>query len=294
MATSKSLFDLAAKAAADYSSSQYCCCKLTAEGPPPTATLCATAGEYAWGILQDDPAAANRGCTVRMKGTSKAKAGDVVAFGAELTVDSSGRVVTRSANNQARVGFALRAATAANDIIEVYLDQLKADVVLADGVVAMPLTAARELSGTDIINIAGDCGVLGKDTTPNLEFINTGTDSQVQLEWASSNSDAIAWNVVLPADCDDASTVTFNCYAKSGGATNTPSLTLTAFEGVGDTNFGGATAALSATLALKTVIFAAADVGAGPKSWVITLTPGAHTTDTVVIQGACWLTYTRK
>jgi len=286
---------ISASAAADYSASQYCCVALSAEGPPPTATLASVAGQEVHGILQDDPDAAGRACSVKLLGTSKAKAGAAISFMAPLTCDSSGRVVTRTSNTDCHVGYAMRAASAANDIIEVLLVGFVAKpVVLNDGIIMLPLSAARELASNEIPAIAANMGILCKDSTPNLEAANAGTDQQLQLEWAASNSDVICWDVAYPPDLDPASNITFHAMAKSGGATDTPTLTIGAFEGVGDTDFGGATGALSATLAEVTRTLAAANVGGPPNNLVVTLTPGAHTTDTVVIQGACWLEYTRK
>jgi hypothetical protein len=294
MSTSRNLFEVAASAAADYSTTgQYRCVALTT-GTPPVATLVATAGAYAFGVLQSAPDAAGVGCTVRRLGTSKVEAGAAFAFGAQLTTDSVGRVVARTKNTQALVGEALAAASAAGEHPEVDLRPTIGDVATRKGTIQLPLAAARELSSNDTQNLAAHGGILASDSTPVLDAVNAGTDQQMQLTWAASNSDKIAWDFAWPEDLDPAEDVTFHCKALSGGATDTPTLTIEAFEGVGDTDFGGATGALGAALAEVTRTLAAADVGGGPNSVALTLTPGAHTTDTVVIQGSCWLEYTRK
>jgi hypothetical protein len=293
MATSRDLFKISGLAAADYSSYQYYAVKMTAAGPPPTMTVCSTAGEQAHGILQDDPAAANRGCTVQLLGTSKAVAGAAISFLAPLTVDSSGRVVTMTANNQGKIGTAMEAATAAGDVIEILLTGfVEVPVVENDGFIPLPLAQARELSSADTQNLAAHGGILASDSTPVFDVINAGTDGQMEVTWAASNSDAIAWHVALPPDLDDASAMTFHAMALSGGSTDTPTLTIEAFFGVGDTDAGGATGALGATEAEVTRTIAAANVEAAPDFLTITLTPGAHTTDTVILRG-CWLEYTR-
>ena len=294
MSTSRDLFNISASAAADYSSNQYYAVKLTAEGPPPTATVCSTAGEQAQGILQDDPAAAGRGCTVRMLGTSKAVAGAAITFLDRVTVDSSGRVVTATANSDGVIGRALRAATAAGDVIEVLLTgEQPRDIVVADGIIQLPLAQARELSSNDTQALAAHGGILASDSTPILDVINAGTDQQMEVTWAASNSDKIAWHVALPPDLDDSANMTFHAMALSGGSTDTPTLTIEAFFGVGDTDAGGATSALGATEAELTRTIAAANVVAAPNFLAITLVPGAHTTDTVILRAA-WLEYTRK
>jgi hypothetical protein len=293
MATARDLFKIGALAAADYSSNQYYAMKLTAEGPPPTATLCSTAGEQAHGILQDDPAAANRGCTVQLLGTSKARAGAAITFMDPLTVDSSGRVVTMTANNEGKIGYALEAATAANDVIEILLTGFQSvPVVENDGFIPLPLAQARELSSDDTQALAAHGGILASDSTPILDVINAGTDQQMEVTWAASNVDKIAWHVALPPDLDDSSNMTFHAMALMGGSTDTPTLTIEAFFGVGDTDAGGATGALSATEAEVTRTIAAANVQAAPDFLTITLVPGAHGTDTAILRG-CWLEYTR-
>jgi hypothetical protein len=293
MATARDLFKVGALAAADYSAKQYYAMKLTAEGPPPTATLCSTAGEQAHGILQDDPGAANRGCTVQLLGTSKAVAGAAISFLAPLTVDSSGRVVTMTANNEGKIGHALRAATAAGDVIEILLTGfVEVPVVENDGFISLPLAQARELSSNNTQNLAAHGGILASDSTPTLDVINAGTDQQMEVTWAASNNDKIAWHVALPPDLDDASVMTFHAMALSGGSTDTPVLTIEAFFGVGDTDAGGNTGALAATEAEVTRTITAANVVAAPNFLTITLVPGAHTTDTVILRGA-WLEYTR-
>jgi len=70
-------------------------------------------------------------------------------------------------------------------------------------------------------------------------------------------------------------------------------LTVAYFEGTGDTNAGGNTAALSVTLAEVTVSIAAGDVGAAPNVASITLLPAAHANEAVEVYAA-WIEYTRK
>lgn len=154
------------------------------------------------------------------------------------------------------------------------------------GSFALPLFAAREVATNDIINAAGNGGLLALDTTPVLQRINGSTDKGVTLTWAASNSDEICWNVVAPADLNVSFPVNLIFTAKMGGATNTPACAVMFFSGSGDTNAGGNTAALSSSYAEKTVTIAATDVGSPGDTWAITFTPGAHTTDTVVLLSA--------
>lgn len=164
---------------------------------------------------------------------------------------------------------------------------------LRTGFIPISLESLREISANDIINTAGDAGVLSKNTTPILERVNGATDKALRVKWAASNSDELTFSFPYPPDLDDTAAVVVNLLAKSGGATDTPTITVGYFEGVGDTDAGGATGALSSTLAQVSRSIAAGDVGAYPAAASVSLTPGAHTTDTVEIYGV-WITYTRK
>lgn len=164
---------------------------------------------------------------------------------------------------------------------------------LATGIVQLPLALAREIATNDIINASGNGGLLASDTTPILKRLNAATDKKQVIEWAASNNDEIVWDFVYPPDLDDAAAVTVHLLAKMGGATDTPVIAVSYFEGVGDTNAGGNTAALSASLAELVVTISAANVGAAPNSASIGIAPGAHTNDAVQLLAA-WVEYTRK
>ena len=74
-----------------------------------------------------------------------------------------------------------------------------------------------------------------------------------------------------------------------------PVIAVGAFEGIGDTNAGGNTAALSTSVQDLTVSIAAADVGPQPTMLALTLKPGTHATaSNDVYVYAVWLVYTRK
>jgi hypothetical protein len=169
---------------------------------------------------------------------------------------------------------------------------------LKTGFIPLPLGAWRLVASNDVPAIAvasGNGGNLGVDTAPKLKRVSTSTDKKMRIEWAASSSVEIMADVVYPPDLDDTATVTLNLLlAKDTNTDNTVTVAAGYFEGVGDTNAGGNTAALAAaTLAQKTVVIAAADVGTYPNAASVTLTPGTHTTDAIYLYGS-WLTYTRK
>lgn len=169
----------------------------------------------------------------------------------------------------------------------------KLTATLGTGFVPLPLAEAREIATNDIAALAAHGGILASDSTPILKRTNGATDKKLYVEWAASNSDEIAWDFVYPPDLDDAAVVTVHLLAKMNGATDTPVIAVSYFEGIGDTNAGGNTAALSDTLAEVTVEISAVNVGAAPTGASVGLVPGAHTTDKVQLLGA-WIEYTRK
>lgn len=80
-------------AADNLSTKQYYAVKLNSVG---RAALCDAAGENAYGILQDKPAAAGRPCEVAVGGIARAIAGGVIQPGATVKVNASGKLVDAS------------------------------------------------------------------------------------------------------------------------------------------------------------------------------------------------------
>jgi len=167
-----------------------------------------------------------------------------------------------------------------------------------DGWIPIPLSAWREVASNDIAALGtagatGSGGVLATDTAPAYEYINGATDKGHRVLWAAANVDAIACSIPLPPDLDDAQAMTVHFYGEMGGATDTPTLTVAAFFGIGDSNAGGATGALANAVGEVSVSIAAADVLAHPNSLALEVAPGTHGTDTVIVY-ATWIEYFRK
>lgn len=162
------------------------------------------------------------------------------------------------------------------------------------GFIPLPLTGFRLIATNDIAaKNAADGGLISLDTDPTLKRVNGATDKQLRIAWAAASVVEITTQFAYPHDLDDAGTIVVHLLAGMGGATDTPVIAVSFWEGVGDTNAGGNSAALAATVADKSVTIAAADVGAYPKAATIGLTPGTHANDAVYIYAA-WITYTRK
>jgi hypothetical protein len=81
----------------------------------------AGAGAPADGFLQNDPASGEI-ANVRITGVSKAVAGAAVAQGAEVTVGTTGKIITATSGDNI-IGRALEAASADLDIIPVLISK---------------------------------------------------------------------------------------------------------------------------------------------------------------------------
>jgi len=152
---------------------------------------------------------------------------------------------------------------------------------LRKGCIQLPLSGFRVIATNDIpVKGSPDGGILSKDTDPLFERVNGATDKALRISWASGSVIEVqALPTMYPPDLDDAAPVVVNVLAMMKAASvDVPVIAVGAFEGIGDTNAGGNTAALSTSLQKLTVTLAAADIGAYPTFLNITLKPGAHAT----------------
>ena len=183
----------------------------------------------------------------------------------------------------------------------------KLSATMGVGHIPLPLTDARAVISNDYgviavgaANTVGSGGILGQDGTGAsgvaLQRINGATDKGTRLVWDTGSVIPVQWQIVIPGDLDDTAAVVIKFLAgMKAGSVDVPVLTVSYFEGVGDTNAGGVTAALSTTVALKSVTVAAGDIAAAPNFASISVLPGAHATaDNDVFMYAAWVEYTRK
>jgi hypothetical protein len=170
-------------------------------------------------------------------------------------------------------------------------------VGIETGTIPLDLGSLREISSNDIPNTAASPsgGVLTSDTTPAYGRLNGATDKALRVNWVLSNVDEVQFPpVIMPPDLDDAQDLTIHLLARMDGATDTPTIDVQVFDAIGDTEMGGATAALSATLAELTVTITAANISGNPLGFLnISLVPGAHGTDEMELFGA-WIEYAKK
>ncbi len=180
------------------------------------------------------------------------------------------------------------------DIASGAVTAVKLATTLKTGFVHLSLTDWRIIATNDIAaKNATDGGTISLDTDPTLKRVNGATDKKLRLAWAAASVVEIVADFVYPPDLDEAANVEVHFLAAMAGATDTPVLGVSFFEGVGDSNAGGNTAAITGTgIAEYSVAIAAANVGATPKAASIGIVPAAHGTDALHIYGA-WIEYTR-
>ncbi len=163
------------------------------------------------------------------------------------------------------------------------------------GFIMLDIASLREVVTNDIPLDAANGGLLTNDSTPELKRVNLATDKALKVEWIGGNVDEVTWgNRPMPPDLDETVDVTIHLLAKMNAGGDTPTIDVQVFDGIGDTEMGGATAALSSTLAELIVTIANADITGNPLGFFnISLIPGAHATQLVELYGA-WIEYTRK
>lgn len=252
--------------------------------------------------------------TINYPGSRIAVAAEALAIGAVLYSANDGKVKDTSAGSA--IGIAMQAANADGDQIEILdfavlsttaatvsiadaggftatvtveasLAEIYQNLVSAQEFINVPLESLLETDATNIV------ARLGAATTPVLDMANGDTDSGLLVTWVASNSDPVLFQFALPPDFNDAADMVIHFRAKSGGATDTPTIASDSYFNEGDTKVEDASAALGATFAENTITIAEADIPSGAQTFTCELTPGAHTTDTVVIS-AIWIEYTKK
>lgn len=166
---------------------------------------------------------------------------------------------------------------------------------LKKGTIQLDITALREIATNDIQALAAHGGLLASDSDPALARVNGATDKALRVTWDTSNdTDEVQFPpVAKPVDLDEGTDLTIHLLMAMGGATDTPTVDVQVYDGLGDTEMGGATGAVTGTsIAEYTVTIANANVAAAPGFMNIALVPGAHTTDALYLYAA-WIEYTR-
>jgi len=184
----------------------------------------------------------------------------------------------------------------ANTDVETALQEIFQSLKSIQGFIPIPLTAFRELSSGVFINAAGNCGILGSDTTPILTNIADGDG--MRIVWAAGNTDQIEAQVILPPDIDLTADLVVHFLTSKNADANTVHMDGEAYFGESDTDcFPSAAAAnlITQAKAELTATILAADLPAAQVNYNMTLVvmPEAHAGDAVYLHAA-WLEYKRK
>lgn len=165
---------------------------------------------------------------------------------------------------------------------------------LATGRIDLPISAGLVVSSNDVPNLAASGGKVAKDSDPILERSNGATDKSLRLSWASASViEAHFGPISWPNDLDPAQPVKVKIQAAmKSGSVNVPVIAVGAFEGVGGSNLGGNTAALSTSIQTLSVSLT---VTGYPGFLNISLKPAAHATaSNDVYVYAAWLEFSKK
>lgn len=296
MSVAKNLFDLSVPAGADLSAKQFYIVKRSGGN----LAVCSVAGERAFGILQDDPAASGRVGLVRLAGLSKVEYGGTISQDDLLVTDASGKAVAVGATGGHVIGVA-NVAGVTGDIGEVILFGPGAGGQgYGNGTIQIPLGSAVEQDGTALADFAD-----GASPTPGWSH----GDESAGIRWNNhANPDPVSVAFTMPQDVDTASAMTLNILAAKVGATLADAVTWTveAFNNVNgalydaDADFGGTSSAMTGdaatkTAQLETLTLAAANLAAAGSQVVLTIQPtdGTLGTDDVILLGLS-VAYTRK
>ena len=151
--------------------------------------------------------------------------------------------------------------------------------------IPLSLIAFRESDASaDVGNIVANGGILASDTTPVLRGAS-GLISQ-EISWASSNSDPIVCQAMLPECFNGQEDVYVELWVSSGttdAATFTVATSWDAGATVTDTATDGAK---SATMHKITATISAGDIPDSASFVTVLLTPAAHTTNAVQLHAA--------
>ena len=170
----------------------------------------------------------------------------------------------------------------------------RAQAADSKGFIPLDISTLREIVSDDIQNLAAHGGDLASDQTPTLLRVNAATDKALRATWAAANVSEVQFGpVAIPEDYDNTANMTVHLLAAMAGATDIPVIDVQAWSGIGDTEMGGNTAAVTGTtIAEYSVALTGANVGAHPGFLNIGLVPAAHGTDALFVYAA-WLEYTR-
>lgn len=171
----------------------------------------------------------------------------------------------------------------------------KLTTTMQKGFIPLDISTFKLINTNAIINTT-EGGFPDGNTTPLLERVNGATDIAMRVTFAANVVTECQFAPIpKPPDLDGTVAATFHMMlAKNGNTDNGAVVGVKIFDGVGDSNAGGNTAALAAaTLAEYTVTLAHGDLGEHPGFLNVAIVPGTHANDAIYLYAA-WIEYTRK
>jgi hypothetical protein len=241
------------------------------------------------------------GSTADLEVTSEAR-GDILRRGASAwerhSAKTSGQILVGDGADIASVAVSGDATLASTGALTIAANAVEASMLganLGKGHLPLDITMLRIIAADAIGNVSEGM-LLDGNTAPTLARVNGATDKALRVAWAAASVVECQFPpVALPGDLDDAAAVTLHFLIAKGTNTDTAAvIDVQAFQGVGDTEMGGNTAALgSAALGEYIVTLAAGDIAAHPSFLNVSLVPGAHANDAIYLYAA-WVEYTRK
>ncbi len=173
--------------------------------------------------------------------------------------------------------------------------------LIPKGFIMLDISSLREIgliTANDIGTLANNGGLLSSDSTPAFKRLNLATDKSAMVEWPTSDVTEVQFPPQpMPPDLDETVDLTAHLLIRMSGSTDAlVTIDIQVWDGIGDTEMGGATGVITATLAEHTITIANANVSGNPTGVLnVNLVPGGtlHTVDTIQLMGA-WIEYTRK
>ena len=196
---------------------------------------------------------------------------------ATVTIADSGNIIT---------GTTVEAALA-----EIFVDRLT-----IQRFIPISIFSLRKVTGMAPPNTAANGGVLSSDTVPILGPKTGATAGCQVVKWAAAAVSAVAFQVALPPDLNDAADLVLHGrVACTATATDIPSFTLASYfqetgAVVSDTF---AASGATTTFAEITATIAHADVPDGAQTLTGRLTPGTHASSGWSLS-SLWLEYKKK
>jgi hypothetical protein len=128
----------------------------------------------------------------------------------------------------------------------------------------------------------------------SLNRVNGATDKAARVVFKANTTGELQFpSFSLPPDLDDAQDMKVHLMLGKSGNTDTVTVDVQCFFGVGDTECGAATETVPQAKTEHIITLAAADVLAHPNELHIALVPSAHANDAIWLYGAA-ISYQRK